>query len=103
MWSIENRTAFFECVADLLKEPKVQKMQEIRQHVEDANCLQHCLFVAYLSFLFLPEISFGCRFCGAGRVTARPVFVRLAHPQRKPHDHAPDHSARKCDAPVRAE
>ena len=52
MWSIENRTAFFECVADLLKEPKVQKMQEIRQHVEDANCLQHCLFVAYLSFLF---------------------------------------------------
>ena len=96
MWSIENRTAFFECVADLLKEPKVQKMQEIRQHVEDANCLQHCLFVAYLSFLF-------CRKFHLDAVTARPVFVRLAHPQRKPHDHAPDHSARKCDAPVRAE
>ena len=95
MWSIENRTAFFECVADLLKEPKVQKMQEIRQHVESV-CSLFKLFV-------LPEISFGCRFCGAGRVTARPVFVRLAHPQRKPHDHAPDHSARKCDAPVRAE
>ena len=39
-------------------------------------------------------------FLRRGGVTARPVFVRLAHPQRKPHDHAPDHSARKCDAPV---
>lgn len=52
MWNLENRMAFRDCVADLLSESKVQEMEHIRQHVKDANCLQHCLFVAYLSFLF---------------------------------------------------
>ena len=52
MWNLENRAAFRACVTDLLNNPEVQKMREIRQHVQDANCLQHCLFVAYLSFLF---------------------------------------------------
>ena len=52
MWNLENRAAFRACVADLLNNPEVQKMREVRQHVQDANCLQHCLFVAYLSFLF---------------------------------------------------
>lgn len=51
-WNLENRMAFRECVEDLLCNPQVQKMRGIRQHVDDANCLQHCLFVAYLSFLF---------------------------------------------------
>lgn len=50
MWNLENRAAFRACVADLLNNPEVQKMREVRQHVQDANCLQHCLFVAYLSF-----------------------------------------------------
>ena len=47
MWNLENRAAFRACVTDLLNNPEVQKMREIRQHVKDANCLQHCLFVAY--------------------------------------------------------
>lgn len=52
MWNLENRMAFRDCIADLLSEPEVQKMEQIRQHVNDASCLQHCLFVSYLSFLF---------------------------------------------------
>lgn len=70
MWNLENRAAFRACVTDLLNNPEVQKMREIRQHVKDANCLQHCLFVAYLSFFVLPEISFGCCFGGARRFAA---------------------------------
>ena len=43
------RSSFYSCISDLLKQPDVLAMKDIAQHA-DVNCLQHCLYVAYLSF-----------------------------------------------------
>lgn len=51
MWSSENREEFLSCISDLIDLPEVQAMAQVHQHV-DVNCLDHCIFVSYLSFLF---------------------------------------------------
>ena len=56
MFREENLLAFHEMIAPLIAEPDVQSMQHCRQHAEGISRLDHCLYVAYLSFLF-------CRRC----------------------------------------
>lgn len=51
MWSLANREEFLACIADLIVQPEVQEMANVHQHV-DVNCLEHCIFVSYISFLF---------------------------------------------------
>lgn len=42
---------FFSCIGDLLYDPKVQAMGEIAHHTQRISCLNHSLFVAYISYV----------------------------------------------------
>ncbi len=64
MWSFDNRQEFLACIADLIVLPEVQSMAQVHQHV-DVNCLEHCIFVSYVSFLFCRR--FGLNFTEAAR------------------------------------
>ena len=50
MWKMENLEEFIECIGDLISSPRVLEMGKVPQHV-DVSCLNHCIFVAYISFL----------------------------------------------------
>lgn len=50
-WKEENRTAFLDCVAPLLAEPMVKSLARYQQHTPATTRLDHCLLVAYISFL----------------------------------------------------
>lgn len=50
MWDTATREAFAACIADLIDDPEVQSMEQISQHVHGVSCLDHCVFVAYVSF-----------------------------------------------------
>ena len=50
MWDVGNRSQFLYCIEDLIHTESVQEMRNISQHV-DINCLEHCIFVSYVSFL----------------------------------------------------
>ncbi|MEG1773479.1 MAG: HD family phosphohydrolase [Oscillospiraceae bacterium] len=47
----QDRAEFECCVGDLLFQRDVQSMEDIKQHVDGVSCLDHCIFVSYLSFL----------------------------------------------------
>ena len=49
MFCFKDKEEFVECIRDLLDAPSVQYMEGMTQHV-DVNCLQHCIFVSYVSF-----------------------------------------------------
>lgn len=51
MWKPQNREEFHAIVEDLLKDPDVQYMKELPQHSKHCSCLDHSMYVAYLSFL----------------------------------------------------
>jgi uncharacterized protein len=46
----EKRSQFYACIRDLIQSPVVQAMEEIPQHV-NVNCLDHSIYVSYVSFL----------------------------------------------------
>ncbi|MDD2954822.1 MAG: HD family phosphohydrolase [Oscillospiraceae bacterium] len=50
MWNHKTLEEFQSCVKDLLLEPDVRSMERIRQHSGKISCLDHCIFVSYLSF-----------------------------------------------------
>ncbi len=50
-WKQGNRNAFLDCVGEILQEPQVQKLAEFHQHTAATTRYDHCVFVAYLSFL----------------------------------------------------
>lgn len=51
MLEFKNKAAFEACVKDLLSASSVQEMGHIPQHTKSISCLDHSIFVAYLSFL----------------------------------------------------
>lgn len=46
---ISQYPSFEECISDLISDPNVLEMRDIQQHV-NINCLDHCIYVAYLSY-----------------------------------------------------
>lgn len=52
MWKSKNKIEFEEIIQDLLEDPDVLSMQDLPQHSKEVNCLEHSLYVAYLTFLF---------------------------------------------------
>lgn len=56
MWNINNHMQFHICIEDLIETPSVRAMSDIPQH-GNVSCLDHCIFVSYVSFLL-------CRFLG---------------------------------------
>lgn len=57
MWNQTNLSEFQSCIQDLLNMPQVSRMEHIAQHVKDANCFQHSIFVAYLSFIICKKMG----------------------------------------------
>ena len=45
----EHWTAYLDCVGELLADPQVQAMKEIRHH-PGVSCFEHSLFVSYVAF-----------------------------------------------------
>ena len=43
--------AYIVCISDLLERPEVQSMNLIQQHASGVSCLDHCMFVAYVTFV----------------------------------------------------
>ena len=41
---------FYAYVSDLLADARVQSMARIEHHTQRISCLDHCLFVSYVSF-----------------------------------------------------
>lgn len=56
---------FRACIADLIDTPSVQAMRNVSQHV-DINCLEHCVFVAYVSFLICRRMGWDFRAAARG-------------------------------------
>lgn len=54
---------FQSCIADLIDQPDILAMEDIKQHTAGFSCLDHCLFVAYCSFLI-------CKTLGLNSVSA---------------------------------
>ena len=50
MWNHKTLEEFRGCIKDLLAQPDVLSMNKIPQHVKNVTCLDHCIFVSYLSF-----------------------------------------------------
>ncbi|MBS5623140.1 MAG: HD family phosphohydrolase, partial [Clostridium sp.] len=65
MWNSSNRMLFRACIADLIDTPSVQAMRNVSQHV-DINCLEHCVFVAYVSFLICRRMGWDFRAAARG-------------------------------------
>ena len=45
----EHWSAYLDCVGELLAQPQVQAMKEIRHH-PGVSCFEHSLFVSYVAF-----------------------------------------------------
>lgn len=62
MWNRKNYKQFHDCIKDLIQTPDVRAMSIIPQHA-NVNCLNHSIFVSYISFLM-------CRYFGLDYVAA---------------------------------
>ncbi|OPJ62231.1 HD family phosphohydrolase [Clostridium oryzae] len=55
---------FYSCIEDLLEDDLVQQMRLFKQHC-NTNCLDHCIYVAYFSYVICK--TFGFDFSSAAR------------------------------------
>jgi uncharacterized protein len=53
----ENRAAFAACVAPLLAQPEVRALRGYRQHTAATTRYDHCLAVAYFSFVICRRLG----------------------------------------------
>lgn len=59
MLRLKSYLEFRSCVADLITAPAVREMNDYIQH-SDITTLEHCIFVAYISFLICRRFGFDC-------------------------------------------
>ena len=45
-----NHILFYDTIDDLLATDQVRSMSSVTQHVKDVTCLDHSIFVAYVTF-----------------------------------------------------
>lgn len=57
MWSLDKRAEFSACIQDLIEDEAVQSMDDIKHHVHSVSCLDHCVFVAYISFVMCKKLK----------------------------------------------
>ncbi len=67
-WKETNREAFLECVGSILNDPQVQKLAEFHQHTEATTRYDHCVLVAYLSFLMCRRFGWDYQAAARGPV-----------------------------------
>ena len=82
MWNSSNRMLFRACIADLIDTPSVQAMRNVSQHV-DINCLEHCVFVAYVSFLICRRMGWDFRAAARGGLLHDLFLYDWHHHKRK--------------------
>ena len=51
IWKEDNREEFLACLGSILSDPEVQRLSDFHQHTEATTRYDHCMLVAYLSFL----------------------------------------------------
>ena len=66
MWREENRAAFLACLNDLEKDPLVRRLQQYRQHTAATTRYDHCLCVAYFSFIVCRRMGWDYRAAARG-------------------------------------
>lgn len=66
IWKEENRAAFAACVGTLLTEPMVQALGTYHQHTAATTRLDHCIAVAYFSFLICRRMGLDYRAAARG-------------------------------------
>lgn len=64
-WKAENRATFEACIRPLLCEESVQQLQGYHQHTAATTRYDHCMAVAYFSFLICRRL--GLDYCAAAR------------------------------------
>ena len=57
MWNPNVRAEFSACIKDLIGDEAVQSMDNIKHHVYSVSCLDHCVFVAYISFVLCKKFK----------------------------------------------
>lgn len=58
MISLNSRQIeFAAAIRDLIRNEKVQQMEYIKHHVGGVSCLEHSIFVAYLSFIICKKLN----------------------------------------------
>lgn len=65
-WNEENRAAFAACVAPLLRQPEVQELRRFHQHTAATTRYDHCLTVAYFSFVVCRRLGLDYRAAARG-------------------------------------
>ena len=66
MWRYENRAQFLACLNDLEKDPLVLRLQEYHQHTVATTRYDHCVCVAYFSFLICRKLGWDYRAAARG-------------------------------------
>lgn len=54
---IENNREFSLIIKDMVYSEKVQMMADIKHHSGGVSCLEHCIFVSYISFLLARRLG----------------------------------------------
>ncbi|HWP51165.1 MAG TPA: HD domain-containing protein [Clostridia bacterium] len=57
MWNPSVRAEFSDCIKELINDEAVQSMDNINHHVHNVSCLDHCIFVAYVSFVLCKKLK----------------------------------------------
>ena len=66
MWNLEKYKEFEECIKDLIACPQVQAMDQFRQHAQGVSCLDHCIYVSYISFSICKKMKLDYRAAARG-------------------------------------
>ena len=84
---------YLEIVSDLLRESSVLKMDDIKQHAQGFSCLDHCIFVSYVSFCICKKLNLDAKsaaragllhdlyLCDWSTTTVGPWERLLIHPE----------------------
>ena len=57
MWNPNVRAEFSDCINELINDEAVQSMDNIKHHVHNVSCLDHCIFVSYISFVLCKKLK----------------------------------------------
>lgn len=57
---------FRDAIQDIINNPKVQQMGNITQHARGISCLDHCVFVAYISFAICKKLGLNAKSAARG-------------------------------------
>ena len=93
MWDSLRLEEFRVYIDDLIQHPNVQMMNQIKQHINGVSCLDHCIFVSYLSFSICKKLKLNAKaaaragllhdlyLCDWSQTNIGPWKRLLIHPQ----------------------